>query len=73
MAIERIIGGLGCGEVLERLSDYLDGELTAEVKSAVEAHIAECDRCAQFGVAFTTVIRNLKAGLGTPSGPRGPT
>jgi len=60
---ERNIGGLTCGEVLVRLSDYLDGALPDAERAKVEAHVAECDACERFGGAFATAVKALR-GLG---------
>lgn len=57
---ERHIGGLGCGEVLVRLSDYLDGALSADERAKVDAHIAGCDACERFGGAFATAVKALR-------------
>jgi mycothiol system anti-sigma-R factor len=35
----------GCQEALERVFEYLDGELTPEVERAIQAHLAECAEC----------------------------
>lgn len=37
-----------CLEVFARLSEYLDGELTAEDCAGIEAHIADCPPCVEF-------------------------
>lgn len=58
---ERMVAGLRCGEVLERLSEYLDGHLTAESRARVEAHVADCTNCARFGGQFAAVVRGLRA------------
>jgi anti-sigma factor RsiW len=34
-----------CGSLLGYLSDYVDGELGAELCRQIEKHIAECDDC----------------------------
>ncbi len=34
-----------CGEVFERLQDYLDRELSAEEIAAVDAHLENCTMC----------------------------
>lgn len=34
-----------CGELLEQLSDYIDGELDASLCVELEAHLAECPDC----------------------------
>jgi anti-sigma factor (TIGR02949 family) len=47
----------GCLEVFARLSEYLDGELTPEECSRVEAHIADCPPCVEF-------LENLRRCIG---------
>jgi anti-sigma factor RsiW len=61
---ERHVGGIGCGEVLRRLSDYLDGELSPEEVARVEAHLRGCDRCERFGGAFGRLMAALRRELG---------
>jgi len=34
-----------CHELLDGLSDYLDGEASAELCADIEQHLAECDKC----------------------------
>jgi anti-sigma factor RsiW len=36
---------IACRDLLELISDYLDGSLAPERRAAVEAHIADCDGC----------------------------
>jgi anti-sigma factor RsiW len=36
---------LTCKDFLRELSDYLDESLEAEIRSKIEAHIAECPNC----------------------------
>jgi anti-sigma factor RsiW len=36
---------LTCKDFLRDLSDYLDESLSAEIRSKIEAHIAECPNC----------------------------
>lgn len=60
MAENRNVGGLFCFEVLERLSDYVDGELGASDKAKVDAHLAGCDACTQFGGEFGAVVKALR-------------
>lgn len=57
---ERVVGGLSCGQVLERLSDYLDGDLGAERRAAVEEHLRGCDGCARFGGEFRATVSALR-------------
>lgn len=67
MASERVIAGLSCGDVLARLGDYLDGELSPEALSALQAHVAGCDACERFGGAYAAVVRAL-GGAPAPGG-----
>lgn len=46
-----------CREVFALLSQYLDGELPAEVLDEIEAHIAGCEPC----VEFTRSLRHTVA------------
>lgn len=36
---------LDCDEALERVYEFLDGELTDEVEQAIRRHLAACARC----------------------------
>ncbi len=36
---------LNCRQVLAELSNYLDGEISLELRQALEAHLAKCGRC----------------------------
>jgi predicted anti-sigma-YlaC factor YlaD len=60
MAENRQVGGLFCFEVLERLSDYVDGELAPAQKAKVDAHLAGCDACTKFGGEFGAVVAALR-------------
>jgi anti-sigma factor RsiW len=60
---ERIVGGLSCGQVLERLSEYLDDDLVREVRAAVEMHLRGCDGCARFGGELRATVRALREHL----------
>lgn len=57
---EKIVGGLSCGQVLERLSDYLDEELGDQARGAVEEHLRGCDGCTRFGGEFRATVRALR-------------
>lgn len=61
MQHEREVAGLRCGQVLARLSDYVDGSLTAEEREALEAHVRGCDNCERFGGSFAKVLGALRA------------
>ncbi|HSN92179.1 MAG TPA: zf-HC2 domain-containing protein [Anaeromyxobacteraceae bacterium] len=69
---ERILGGLSCGQVLERLSDYLDDDLGLEVRAAIEMHLRGCDGCARFGGDLRATVRALREHLrAAPAGAPG--
>lgn len=34
-----------CHDLLNELSDYLDGKVPAELRAEIEHHLAECENC----------------------------
>lgn len=68
-AHDRSVAGIRCTEVLEDLSDYLDGELPDERVARIEAHLAGCDWCERFGGDFGAAIRALRQRLGAAQAP----
>lgn len=48
---------LDCNEVLDNLSNYVDGEGSDELRKAIEAHLSRCGRCR---VVFDTTGTMLK-------------
>jgi anti-sigma factor RsiW len=66
MDAERLIAGLRCGEVLADLSDYLDGQLTAERRAQIDAHLRGCANCERFGGEFSAAIAALRRTLTEP-------
>jgi anti-sigma factor RsiW len=60
---ERLVGGLRCGEVIEKLPAYLDGTLSATASAAIEDHLMECDNCASFGGDLSAAVKALRLGL----------
>jgi anti-sigma factor RsiW len=57
-----------CREMLERLSEYLDGELNPSVCAGIESHMADCEPC----VAFLRSLRHTVAQIGSLPQPRLP-
>lgn len=43
---------LVCAAGVELLMDYLEGELPPDVRAAIEAHVAGCDRCRAFVASY---------------------
>ncbi len=58
---DRRVGGLWCSEVLEQLSEYLDGTLPPDSLALVRGHVVECARCAAFGDTFAAAIADLRS------------
>jgi anti-sigma factor RsiW len=52
--------GLPCIEVVELVSDYLDGELDQETRRRVEEHLALCPACR----VYVEQVRDTVRGLG---------
>ncbi len=61
---------ISCQDALERLYEYLDGELTPESAEQVQRHIEVCDACYP-DVKFTTEFRDAiqRAAHGQPTVP----
>jgi len=48
--------GLTCREVLDLLTEYLDGALAPLEHARVAAHLEECEACAPYLEQFTATI-----------------
>jgi anti-sigma factor RsiW len=46
-----------CLEVFERLSEYLDGELSPQDCAEIQEHIRDCEPCVAFVESLKTSIR----------------
>lgn len=68
-AHDRTVAGIRCTEVLDDLSDYLDGELPDDRVAKIEAHLRGCDWCERFGGDFADAIAGLRDRLGPPPEP----
>jgi predicted anti-sigma-YlaC factor YlaD len=49
--------GLTCHEVVELVSDYLEGALPAEDRRRVEEHLAGCEGCTRYLEQMRETIR----------------
>jgi anti-sigma factor RsiW len=65
-AHDRSVAGIRCSEVLDDLSDYLDGELPEARVHRIEAHLRGCDWCERFGGDFGAAIASLREALASP-------
>ena len=50
-----------CREVIDLLTEYLEGGLAADEARRLEAHLANCDAC----TGFLASLRTVRAGAGT--------
>jgi anti-sigma factor RsiW len=50
---------VACVELVEMLTDYLEGALPPGEVSAVEFHLADCDGCASYLDQMRATIRSL--------------
>lgn len=66
MSLDDNIAGMTCAEVLAALGDYVDGELAAEARAKVEAHVTRCTNCERFGGMFGEVVRGIRAYVDAP-------
>ncbi len=51
---------IACASGVELLMDYLEGVLSADVRSALDTHVAGCPRCAAFIVSYRETPRILR-------------
>src|SRR5260370_28874009 len=49
-----------CKELVELVTDYLDGVLPPELKDAFQTHLASCDGCVEYVRQIGLTIRALK-------------
>lgn len=63
---DRNVAGLTCSAVMADLSLYLDHDLPDARAAQIEAHVSECQRCANFGAAFAGLIAQVQERLREP-------
>ena len=49
--------GLSCHEVVELVTDYLEGALAPDLRARVEEHLAGCDGCTRYLEQMRETIR----------------
>lgn len=60
---------VGCDEALEKLFDFLDGELDESFEARLRAHVGRCDHCtdvADFERRFLEVLHAARGGERCP-------
>ena len=65
-----VIDRYTCEEVVRRLDDYVDRELSAREMQLMRAHIETCAACAQEHAFAVATLRTLKAKLRRIEVPR---
>ena len=50
-------GGISCREVVEIVTDYLEGALSPDVRTRLEAHLEACDPCREYIEQIRTTAR----------------
>ncbi len=48
---------IDCNQIIAKLSDYLDGEVSQETREMVEKHLAKCHRCS---LVYSTTRQTLR-------------
>jgi len=51
---------IACATGVELLNDYLEGVLTDDVRAALDAHVARCERCVAFIDSYRATPRLLR-------------
>ena len=51
---------LACAPGVDLLMDYLEGELPAAARAAIEAHVSGCERCVAFLESYRATPRVLR-------------
>jgi anti-sigma factor RsiW len=54
---EATVEGLSCQELVELVTDYLEGALSPEDHARFEAHVADCDNCTAYLEQMRMTIR----------------
>ena len=55
---------IACVSGVELLMDYLEGVLSTEMRSALDAHVAGCPRCVAFVASYRETPRILREATG---------
>jgi anti-sigma factor RsiW len=52
-------GSMDCNELVELVTAYLDDALEPETRARVEAHLADCEGCANYVQQFRETVRTV--------------
>lgn len=65
--LDREIAGLRCRDLLERLTDYVDGDIGEVEMEQIAAHLRQCAECDKFGSEYAALVAALESRLASPS------
>jgi anti-sigma factor RsiW len=54
-------GPMDCNELVELVTAYLEGALDRDTRARFDAHLAECDGCANYLQQFRTAVHAIGA------------
>ncbi len=57
----RRIGTLRCRDLMPHLGGYVDHEISAELREAIDAHLEGCPECADFGSEYARLVDTLRS------------
>jgi anti-sigma factor RsiW len=57
---------IACVSGVDLLMDYLEGLLSADVRAALDEHVAGCPRCAAFVASYLETSRILREATAVP-------
>lgn len=52
---------MSCGEMVEYLSDYLDGNLRTDLRALIDQHRGDCPPCEAFIRTLAFTVKTLRA------------
>lgn len=60
---------MNCRELAEFLSDYVDGELPADVRARFDEHLGECETCRVYLATFRQTLQLAREAHGADDAP----
>jgi len=57
------VAGITCVEVMALLSEYAGGDVSRTRATQIEAHVAGCRQCEQFGTGFGQLLQMMRTRL----------
>ena len=69
--LDRRIAGVRCRDLLEWLSDYVEGDLAAETRARVDGHLHGCPTCRRFGGEYGAMVSGFAEDPSRPTADPG--